>query len=481
MRGQAIIKILGALLMFFSMTMIPPIFIGYAYADSQPGPFWIALIVTVSSGFLLWFPTRHSKTELKTRDGFLIVVLFWTVLSLFASIPLIVGPHLSFIDALFVSVSGFTTTGMSAIQYLDRMPHAILYYRQQLQFIGGMGIIVLAVAILPMIGVGGMQLYRAETPGPMKDDKLAPRIVQTAKITCFIYVTLCICCFFIYWLCGMKLFDAVCESFSTVSTGGYNIHESSFAFYQSPLIRITGIVFMALGGINFSLHYIAIAHGKLKRYWQNLECRMFLTIVCTVSIIISIGLILRNYYPVKGEAIMNGFFNTVSLMTTTGFTYGSYNEWPGFMPILLMICCFIGACGGSTSGGLKVIRLLILQKQINREVKQLIHPHAVYPLKLENKVLPVEIIQSIWAFFAVYCTIYVVIIMLLMMDGMNFTSAFGTAVASFSNTGVGIGDYAYNMHSATTLSKTICIFAMLAGRLEVFTLLVIFSRSFWRR
>lgn len=481
MRTKAIIHILGVLLMFFSLSMVPPIIVAYAYADSSATPFWVGLFVTLLTGSILWFPTRKSPAELKTRDGFLIVVLFWTVLSLFASIPLVVGPHISFINSLFVSVSGFTTTGASVIPHLDRLPHAILYYRQQLQFIGGMGIIVLAVAILPMIGVGGMQLYRAETPGPMKDDKIAPRIMQTSKIIWILYIGLCAMCAFMYWLFGMSPFDAICQSFSTVSTGGYTTHDSSFAFFQSTAIRVTAVAFMLLGGINFSLHYSAISKRNFSLYWKDVECKTFLITVMFISLFVSAGLIIRRYYPLADEAIMNGVFNSISVMTTTGFTYGSYNFWPGFMPILLMIAGFIGACGGSTSGGLKVIRTLILQKQISREVKQLIHPNAIYPIKLGSRVIPQSVIQSVWAFFAAYCTLYVIIIMLFMIDGMNFSSAFGTAVATFANVGVGIGTHPYNYFHLNAFAKTICIFSMLAGRLEVFTLLVIFSRGFWRK
>jgi len=483
MNSKAIIKILGVFLSFFSITMIVPIVVASLYQEHDTMPFWMSFFMSLGVGLILWLPTRHCHLALKTRDGFLIVVLFWSVLSLFAAIPFIIDthPHVTFVDALFESVSGFTTTGANLLPNLDQLPHALLYYRQQLQFIGGMGIIVLGVAIMPMIGVGGMQLYRAETPGPMKEDKLTPRIAQTAKIIWLFYVSLCLICAIAYWLCGMSLFDAICESFATVSTGGYTIHDSSFAFYHHPSIRIIGMIFMLLGAINFSLHYFAVIKGKFSGYIKNLECRVFLLIVLILATVIIVVLVHHHYYPSLGVTMMNSFFNTISIITTTGFNYDAYDKWPTFTPFLLMLFGIIGACGGSTSGGLKMIRVLVLEKQVSREVKQLIHPQGIYPLKIGQKLLSKTIIESIWAFMTAYFTLFVIIVILLMATGIDFKSAFGATVATLSNVGAGIGTYAYDFSHMTSFAKYVCVFSMLSGRLEVFTLLVIFSKSFWQR
>ncbi|MCP3680196.1 MAG: potassium transporter [Gammaproteobacteria bacterium] len=482
MRIRAIMRILGAFLSLFSFSMLPPVAVALFYADSSPIPFIIGWIISLAVGLSLWLPTKGKRIELKARDGFLIVVLFWVVLSLFAVVPFIIATsdHIKFLDALFISVSGFTTTGAGVLPSLHGLPHVLLYYRQQLQFFGGMGIIILAVAIMPIIGVGGMQLYRAEAAGPMKDNKLTPRIMQTAKIICLVYLSLFILCAFAYWLAGMAPFDAICEGFSTVSTGGFTIHDESFAFYKNPAIPIIGAIFMALAGINFSVHYVAIVRRRFAMYWHDIECRAFIFFVIIACGITIISLLVHNYYPAAEEAIINGLFNVISIFTTTGFTDQAYNYWPGCLPIMIMLFGVMGACGGSTTGGVKIMRVLLLQKQISREVKQLIHPEAVYPLKFGGNILPISIIESIWAFIAVYLGLYLLVIMLFMTTGLNFESAFGTAVASLSNVGAGVGSDPYSFAHLTPFAKGLFIFSMLAGRLEVFTLLVLFSPSFWR-
>ncbi|MAZ77282.1 MAG: potassium transporter [Legionellaceae bacterium] len=479
----AILKILGAFLSLFSFTMIPPVIVGLIYQDSEISPYLIGFAVTLAVGLLLWLPTMRIKTELRTRDGFLVVILFWVVLSFFAAIPFVIAthPHVSFINALFESVAGFTTTGANVLPELDHMSHAILYYRQQLQFIGGMGIVVLAVAILPMLGMGGMQLYRAETPGPLKDDKLTPRIMSTAKAVWMLYLGLCLICFIAYWIAGMNVFDALCESFTTVSTGGFSVHDASFYYYSQPAIKIICIIFMALGGINFSLHYSAIVQRKPLNYWRSIEFRTYLYILIIVSIITSIVLISYGYYPTVGNDIMSAIFNTVSFVTTTGFTNGNYALWPSFVPLLLVLLAIVGACAGSTTGGLKLLRVILLQKQAWREVKKMIHPNAIYRIKIDKTILSDDVIESIWGFIAAYFIMFFFIMILIMATNIDFESAFGATVASVANLGVGLGRYAGNFDSFNTFAKSVMIFGMIAGRLEVFTLLVIFSRAFWRK
>lgn len=479
----AILKILGIFLSLFSLSMIPPFIVGMIYHDSELSPYATAFIITLAVGLALWLPTIKIKAELKTRDGFLVVILFWVVLSLFASIPFVLAthPHVSFIDALFESVAGFTTTGANVLPQLDHMSHAILYYRQQLQFIGGMGIVVLAVAILPMLGMGGMQLYRAETPGPLKDDKLTPRIMSTAKTVWALYVGLCVICFIAYLCCGMGIFDALCESFTTVSTGGFSVHDASFYYYANPAIKIVAIIFMILSGANFSLHYSAIVQRKPLSYWRSIELRTYIYILVIISIITSTALLTYSYYPGIGSNIMSGIFTTVSFVTTTGFTNGDYFLWPSFVPLLLIIFGLIGACAGSTTGGIKLLRVILLQKQAWREVKKMIHPNAIYRIKIDSKILSDDVIESIWGFIAAYFIIFFVIMLLIMATNVDFESAFGATIASIANLGVGLGRYAVNFDSFNNFAKCVMIFGMIAGRLEVFTLLVIFSRTFWRK
>lgn len=483
MQIATVLRVLGILLMFFSISMLVPIPVGYYFNQPELWPFLVAFFITLLTGLILWLPTRKHRSELKIRDGFLIVILFWTVLSFFSSLPFLLGVHfeMNFTDAIFESVSGFTTTGATALANLSEVPAAILYYRQQLQFLGGMGIIVLAVAILPMLGVGGMQLYRAETPGPMKDDKITPRITEAAKAIWIFYVGLVVLCSLAYWAAGMPVFDAVEESFGTISTGGFSIHDASFAYYHSHLIDIIAIVFMLLGGANFSLHYIAVTRGTYKVYFRDIEFRYYMGAAFFVSLVTFMVLAIFHIYPHLWDDLVKGAFNVVSVMTTTGFVDGDFASWPLFVPVLIMIMGLIGSCGGSTSGGLKIIRLVILKLQVGREVKRLIHPNGIYVVKLNNRVLPERVVEAVWAFLTMYLAIFAMGVLLLMASGLDFTSAFGSSVSALGNVGAAIGKYAYNMAGLNDFSKWVLIVEMLAGRLEVFTLLIIFSRSFWRR
>jgi len=481
MRFITTLKTLGILLMIFSLSMLPPIGVGLWYGDGGIPSFIIGFAATLGAGFLLWGIFRKHSRELRTRDGFLIVVLFWFVLSAFAAIPLAISlyPHISLTDAMFESVSGLTTTGATVLSNLRALPHAVLYYRQQLHLFGGIGIIVLAVAVLPMLGVGGMQLYRAEIAGPIKTSKLTPRITQTAKALWYIYFGLALLCALCYWAAGMSPFDAIGESFSTVSTGGFSVHSSSFAYYHSVAIDIIGIIFMILGATNFGLHFQFLKHRRPSAYFRDPEFRTYLGIIGIATVIIIIALFLYNYYHV-GQTFINTLFTVVSMSSTTGLTTTNFSIWPSFLPFFIMLIAIVGGCSGSTSGGLKVIRCLLLKEQGKRELKRLIHPRAVVAVKLGNQVLPENVIQAIWGFLAIFIALFVFLLLLLLITKLNLVTAFGSLAACLSNTGAGIGGVAANFEPIPNASKWILIFAMLAGRLEIFTLMVLFMPSYWR-
>lgn len=483
MQIKTIFRILGVLLMMFSLSMIPPAIMADYFEVDIVFPFLLAFVLTLTTGFVLWFLFRTEKKELKSRDGFVIVVLFWLVLSAFAALPLMIAshPHDTLTDAMFEAVSGLTTTGATVLSDIDHLPHAIRYYRQQMQFLGGMGIIVLAVAILPMLGVGGMQLYRAETPGPMKDSKLTPRITETAKALWFIYLGLTVACFLSYWWAGMDLFDAVGESFSTVATGGFSVHDKSFAYYNNPFIEAVGTLFMFLGGINFSLHYLVFKRKSLKHYWRDQEFRAYLFILFLVITITTTILISYQTYTNPNTALLKSLFNSVSLVTTTGLTSAPFAMWPSMIPMLFMFAACIGGCAASTSGGIKVMRFLLLQKQGLRELHRLVHPRSVIAIKFGKQVLPESILQAMWAFIAVFVGLFVVFVLALTATGLDITTAFGATVATLANAGQGVGDLAGGFVHLSTTAKWLLMLAMIAGRLEIFTLLVLFTPTFWRK
>ncbi|MDQ2993543.1 MAG: TrkH family potassium uptake protein [Pseudomonadota bacterium] len=482
MRFAIILKLLGILLMIFSTFMLPPIFVSLYYGDGATHAFVTGFIATFSVGLLCWWPFRQYVKEMKTRDGFLIVVLFWTVLSAFGAIPFFIAtdPQIGLSDAIFESVSGLTTTGATVLSGLDYFPHAMLYYRAQLHFLGGMGIIVLAVAILPMLGIGGMQLYRAESPGPIKDTKLTPRITGTAKALWLIYVGLIIMCAVGLWVQGMSWFDAICESFSIVSTGGFSNHDASFLYYNNHNIDLWAIIFMIMGATNFSLHYQFFRHGHIGLYWKDQEFRNYLGILAVVSIIIAITLYRYEVYPDIETTLIKTVFTVVSLSSTSGFFNADYSNWPTFIPYLLMIVAIIGGCAASTSGGIKVIRAMLLRKQSVREIHLLIHPKAVIPIKIGDNVLSPKVIQSIWGYLGVFILLFIVLVLLLLADGIDITTAFGSVAAAMSNSGAAIGQVSQTFANLSAFSKWILIFGMVAGRLEIFSLLVIFSRAYWR-
>lgn len=482
MHFAIIFRVLGVLLMLFSVTMIPPLLVSLWYEDSIHLTFLIALAITFTTGIVLWFPVRKSKQDLRTREGFLITSLFWTVLGLFGALPFFIShaTHLPVVDSVFESISGLTTTGATVITGLDQLPKSILYYRQQLQWLGGIGIIVIAVAILPMLGIGGMQLYRAETPGPIKDTKLTPRITETAKALFIIYLSLTTACAMAYWIAGMSLFDAIGHAFSTVAIGGFSTHDASIGFFDSPIIMVVCMIFMFLSGINFALHFIGWRARDVTLYFQDPEFRFYSSMI-VIGIAISITYLgITETYDWE-NSILQGSFELISILTTTGFGTADYSIWPTFLPYLLFTFAFMGGCAGSTGGGIKMIRAMLIFKQGIREIHRLIHPSAVIPVKVGNKSVPDRVIEAVWGFFAVYVISYVVMSMGLLSTGMDFNTAFSAVGACINNLGPGLGDVAAHYGNIDPFAKWILCFAMLLGRLEVFTLLVLFTPMFWRR
>ncbi len=483
MRVYVCFKLLGMLLMMFSLSMLTPLVVDVIYHEYVYLAFVVAFLITIITGFALWYPFRNYHYELRTRDGFFVVTFLWVVLSLFGAIPLWLNQftNISFTDAAFESVSGITTTGATVLTHLSDLPMAILYYRQQLQFLGGMGIIVLAVAIMPILGVGGMQLYRAEVVGPMKTSKFKPRIAQTAKSLWMIYVGLTVACALSYWACGLSFFDALGESFGTVATGGFSLHETSFAYYKNPAVDVVAIIFMFLGSCNFALHFYFLSSRKLSTYWKDYELIVFFRIVLLATVVISLYMIIYYDYSIVHNPF-HVLFTVISLASTTGFTTVDFNQWPTFVPILLMIIAMVGGCGGSTSGGIKVIRYLMIKEQGRREIKQLIHPNAVLSIKDGGgSKFPDKVLNSIWGFFSVYMFLFCFLILLLLLTGMNLRTAFGALVVCIANTGASIGDVSQGFSHLHALEKWLLIFAMFLGRLEIFTILVLFSPSYWRR
>ncbi|MDC1286754.1 TrkH family potassium uptake protein [Gammaproteobacteria bacterium] len=483
MQFLVIQRILGLLMMVFSSTLLPPIVTGLIYEDGAVLPFVEAFFVTLIAGFLLYLPVRKHKKELRLRDGFLVVVLFWTVLGVAGGLPIYLSGiyDISVTDAIFESISGITTTGATVIVGLDSLPHSLLLYRQELQWLGGMGIIVLAVAVLPMLGVGGMQLFRAETPGPVKDTKLTPRITETAKALWYIYLGLTVSCCLAYWLAGMSFFDALSHSFSTVAIGGFSTHDASIGYFDSTPIQFIAIVFMLLSGVNFALHFTSIRNRSLRPYQRDAEFRTYILVLSVVSVITIGYLHLTHTFDSTAESIIEGLFQVVSIGTTTGFTTAEYHSWPGFLPVLLLYVSFIGGCSGSTGGGIKVIRILLLVKQGGRELRRLVHPNAQIAVKIGKKAMPEKVIEAVWGFFAAYFAISALMILLLMATGLDQETAFSAVAACLNNLGPGLGDVGRNFASINDPAKWILCLAMLLGRLEIFTLLVLITPAFWKK
>lgn len=469
--------------MLFSVTMLTPLLISLLYPEEAWPAFVQSFAVTVATGFLLWLPVRTVRRELRLRDGFVVVASFWIVLGLFGALPFYLSPSpdMSLTDAIFESMSGLTTTGSTVLTGLDELPRSILYYRQQLQWLGGMGIIVLAVAILPMLGVGGMQLYRAETPGPVKDTKLTPRVTETAKALWYVYLTFTALCVFGYMLAGMAWFDALCHAFTTVAIGGFSTHDLSIGYYDSAAVDLVAVFFMIIAGINFSLHFFAWRYLNVRHYVDNPEVRAYALMLLAVSVIVVTALWLVGTYADLATSFVKGLFQAVSIATTTGFTTADFSAWPGALPVLLIFASFIGGCAGSTAGGIKVIRWLLIYKQGVREIGRLIHPSATIAVKLGRQAVPARVVDAVWGFFSVYLIVFGLMMLAMLTTGLDQVTAFSAVAATLNNLGPGLGDVAGGFMTVPDSAKWIAVVGMLLGRLEIFTLLVLVTPTFWRR
>ena len=474
-------RVIGLLLILFSLAMLLPVSVGMLYEESEAAPFVLAFAITVGTGLALWFPARNATGDLRLRDGFLSAVLIWAVLSVFGALPFYLAerPDVSFVESVFESVSGLTTTGATVLTGLDELPRAILFYRQFLQWLGGLGIIILAIAVLPMLGVGGMQLYKAETPGPIKDTRITPRIHETAKALWYVYLLLTVLCAASYYFAGMDAFDAVCHGFSTIAIGGFSTHDASIGYFDSVGINIVAVVFMLISAANFALHFLALRKCTLAPYRHDSEFKVYLSLVCVLLVIVSVYLLIQT--DGDEDIFYHGIFQAVSFATTSGFTTADYSDWPIFLAALLLSASFVGGCAGSTGGGIKVIRTWLLVKQGVREMVCLLHPKAEVPVKINGKNVEPRVMNAVWGFFSAYVGVFILMVMLLMVSGVDEITAFSAVAATLNNLGPGLGQVSENYVGLGTYDKWLLCISMLLGRLEIFTLLIVFTPMFWRK
>jgi trk system potassium uptake protein TrkH len=476
-------RLTGLLLMLYSLTMLPALVFSLIIDDGATDAFERSAALCMACGVLIWLPVRGKRRELKVSDGFLLTTLFWVVLGLFGGLPLHLSdrPGLDMTDAIFESVSGLTTTGATAMTGLDTLPQSILLWRSQLQWMGGMGVIVLAVAILPLLGVGGMQLVRAETPGPMKNTKITARVQDTARALWMIYLMLTLACGLAYWLAGMSVFDAICHAFTTLSTGGYSTHDASMGYFDSKTIHLIAALFMALGGLSFAMHFVAWQRADLMTYWRDRESQVFLGLVAAVTLLVTTALLLGGTYVEIGDSFVNALFQVISIGTSTGYATADFTTWPSFIPMALLLGSFAGGCAGSTAGGIKIIRVILLAKQGLREIQRIIHPHAVVSIKFGGRRLDARVVNSVWSFITVYVALFAIMFLGLLACGLDEVTAVSAVATSMNNLGPGLGEIASNVTTLNDPAKWIMVVAMLLGRLELFTVLVIFTPAFWRR
>tara|TARA_R110002110_G_scaffold26911_1_gene98391 strand:- start:11084 stop:12592 length:1509 start_codon:yes stop_codon:yes gene_type:complete len=477
---RAITRLFGILLVLYSAGFLPSLVVSLLYRDGQWDIFLASTLVSVVAGLVLWLPNLRQQQELSLRDGFLVVTLFWVILGVVGALPFILGLHLGVTDAVFESVSGFTTTGATVIIGLDRLPQSILYHRQQIQWLGGMGIIVLAIAILPLLGVGGMQLYRAEASGVAKHEKMTPRIAQTARVLWLIYMTLTGACAIGYWAAGMTPFDALCHAFTTVATGGFSTHDASIGFYDSPLIEAIAIFFMLAGGVNFAIHFMAWRRLSMLPYGRDPEVRAYGLIFAGATLFIGLSLFLAGACEGATESLRQAAFQVASILTSTGFGTETFAEWPLHIPLVLVILSFTGGCAGSTAGGIKVLRIMLLARLGLRQLFLLAHPRAISVVKLGKRPVSEDVLFSIWGFYVLYIVTALLLTVAMMAAGLDLESAFGAVVATINLLGPGLGEVAGNFASVNDAVKWLGVVAMLVGRLEVFTLLILFMPSYWR-
>ncbi len=438
----------------------------------------VYFLITITTGSLLWKYTPGDR-ELKTREGFAVVTFGWIFLAAFGSLPyLFTNFQISFTDAFFETMSGFTTTGATILTDVEALPHGVLFWRSLTHWLGGMGIIVMSLAILPMLGVGGMQLFKAEVPGPSVD-KLQPRIQDTAKILWGVYFLLTCIETILLKFGGMSVFDSVCHTFGTMATGGFSTKNAGIGFYESAYIEYVITVFMILAGTNFALHY-RVLKGRFRSYSDNSEFRLYFGVILAATVIIFIDLFLRRLYGFSG-AFQKAIFQVTSLMTTTGYHSADYEVWPVFSQMILITLMFFGGCAGSTGGGIKIVRILIVLKYGFIQLKKLLHPHAVIPIRMGHRSVPPDALTDVLGFVLLYLSIFVVSSILMSLMGLDLVTSVSTVISTLSNIGPGVGTIGptENFAHIPAVGKWLLSFLMLAGRLEIYTVLVIFTRNFW--
>jgi trk system potassium uptake protein TrkH len=482
-RYYPVVRVFGLLLVCFALTLLVPLVFSWWLNDGALSAYDEAFLLTLASGLALWWPARQIRAELKVRDGFLMVVLVWSVLPVFAGMPLIFQLGISFTDAYFEAMSGLTTTGSTVLSNLDALPPSINLWRGMLVWLGGMGLIVLAVAILPLLGIGGRQMFKAETPGPMKESQLTPRMTQTAKGLWGVYATVTLLCILSLHWAGMSWFDAVMHAFTTMGLGGFSSHDASFGYWNSPLIEGVVIVFMLLAGMNFATMFLALYGRSFQPYLNDPEVRWFLGVSLLSVLGIAIYLWAQGTYPEFLTALRHSAFNVVSIATTTGYASVDYNLWPAFAPLWMLFLCSFVTSAGSTGGGIKMIRAIILYKQVYRELMRAMHPNVVWPVRIGANPVPPNILFAVLAFGFVYMVSIVSMTLIMSLSGLEIVTAFSAVVASINNTGPGLNQVgpATTYEVLTDFQTWVCSFAMLLGRLEIFTLLVVLTPAFWRR
>ena len=482
MRWRYILNIIGILTFFFGLTMIFPLLVGLYYQDQSVAPLLKSTGITVLAGLILYLIFRKEKVEIiSQREGMAIVAVGWTTVGLFGALPFYLGDgYFTFVDAVFESVSGFTTTGASVLSNIEAVSKGLLFWRSFIQWLGGMGIIVLSLAILPFLGVGGMQLYKAEVPSPVPD-KLKPRIRDTAMILWKVYALISLAQCLVLMLGGMSLYDALCHTFTTMPTGGFSTKNNSIAYYDSLFFDCVFILFMLMAGINFSLHY-QMLRGKPLVLWRDSECRFFLGAVVLLIFVVSFD-IFGSVYETIGQALRFSAFQIVSIITTTGYATADYETWPAMAQLILLLCMVLGASAGSTGGGVKCLRVMLCFKYCHRELFYLIHPHAVTQIKIGGKPVPDDVMRSILGFLALYMGLFATCSVILASMGVDFVTSFGAVAATIGNIGPGFGMVGpvENYAQIPFLGKWLLIWCMLLGRLEIFTVIIFMVPEFWRK
>ncbi|HRD97108.1 MAG TPA: potassium transporter TrkG [Rubrivivax sp.] len=483
MNALAVVGLVGRIIAVFAVLMVVPLVFALSAHDPAEDAFLVAAGVTAATGIAISLATRRFRRELQPRDGFLLVTLTWTLLPAFGALPLMLAiPGLSFTDAYFEAMSGLTTTGSTVLTGLDTLPVSINVWRCFMVLIGGMGIIVLVVAILPLLGVGGAQLFKSETAGPIKDQKLTPRIAETARGLWIVYFVTAAACLIAYHAAGMGWTDAFIHMCSTMGLGGFAAYDASFGYFQSPAIEAVAIVFMTLAGINFGLYFVAWRKRSPGVVWQDIEARTYLLLLLASVLGVALFLAMHGVYPTFSESLRHAAFNVVSIATTTGYATVDYAQWPVFAPVFMLFLCSFATCAGSTGGGIKLVRSLLLLKQARVELVRVVHPRAVLPVRLGHTPVSAQVMSSVIAFMLLYGSVMAVATLALLLSGLDLVTAATAVIASINNTGPGLGQVgpAGNYQGLSDFQTWVCTASMLLGRLELVAVMVVFSPSFWR-